>query len=423
MQRVINEMAKAKDDVERRLRIHIPDIIKECLAFGYLGKKFTFDVSDLSDRVNARLIALSDDILSDIESRARKAAECAEEEEEWLPLILPYISRQIGEEDMVTRLDKHCSTLRYFLEGWIAIGMVNKLQEYEITNNVLRYIDNPLASPLWQEALNAGYLSAAISRGDYVFGKGNQRNVLKALTEVEQYAINEAFQYGRIIHYGKMGAIGYRTHRNSTYDCPHCDELTMVIHPLDSIVLPAHPRCVCFSTPIYVGDDGANMFLREQKYQRLLTDPDYKNVAFDKANGGLKATHIHHNLDKKGGIYELAVQNAGFNAGHEVILESEWFKGFGVRSTEGIWDGRQFEVAGCETATSNNILRGLKHCASKKETQIAVLDFPNGGYDIDVLTQSIKRYRGLESRNDGQYLKFEKLICVQDNRIVYEGDF
>lgn len=254
MQRVIDEMAKAKDDVERRLRIYIPEIIKECMAFAYLGKQFTLDFSDLSKRVNARLVALSDEILADIESRARKASEYAEEEDEWMPLIFPYISRRIGEEDLTTRVDKHCSTLRYFLEGWIAIGIVNKLQEYEITDYVLRYIDNPLASPLWQEALNAGYASAAIARGDYVFGKGNQKNVLKALTEVGQYAINEAFQYGRIIHYAKMGAIGYRTHRNSTYDCPYCDELTMVIHPLDSIVLPAHPRCVCYSTPVFANE-------------------------------------------------------------------------------------------------------------------------------------------------------------------------
>lgn len=254
MQRVIEEMSKAKSDVERRLRICIPEIIRECSAFGYLGKNFTFDVSNLSGKVNQRLISLSDEILSDIEERARKASEYAEEEDEWTPLILPYITRQIGEEDMVQRLDKHCSTLRYFLEGWIAIGMVNKLQEYELTNNIFAYLDNPFASPLWQDAFNAGYLSNAIRSGSYIYGKGNQRNVLSALTEIERYAINEAFQYGRILHYGKTGAIGYRTHRASSFPCDHCDELTMQVWPLDVIVLPAHPRCVCYSTPVFANE-------------------------------------------------------------------------------------------------------------------------------------------------------------------------
>lgn len=250
MDRVIEEMAKAKGDVERELRKYIPEIIRECMAFGYLGKTFTFDVSDLSDRVNQRLISLSDAILDDIESRARTAIKYAEEEDDE-DIILPYIRRQIGEEDLVQRLDKHCSTLRYFLEGWVAIGIVNKLKENELTNTILSYIDNPLASPLWQEALNAGYLSDAIRGGLYQYGKGNQKNVLSALTEIERYAINEAFQYGRVLKYGKMGAIGYRTHRASSYPCDYCDELTRQIWPLDILVLPAHPRCVCFSTPVY----------------------------------------------------------------------------------------------------------------------------------------------------------------------------
>lgn len=250
MDRVIDEMAKAKDDVERRLRQYIPEIIRECMAFGYLGKNFTFDVSDLSDRVNSRLIALSDAILDDIESRAKWAISYAEEEDDEDAILL-YIKRKIGEEDIVQRLDKHCSTLRYFLEGWIAIGMVNKLQEYELTNNILSYIDNPFASPLWQEAFNAGYLSTAIRSRGYSYGKGNQRNVLSALTEIERYAINEAFQYGRLLHYGKTGAIGYIIHRGSSYDCPHCDSNCGFVIPLNDIRLPQHNRCCCWSEPIF----------------------------------------------------------------------------------------------------------------------------------------------------------------------------
>ena len=250
MDRVIDEMAKAKDDVERRLRQYIPEIIRECMAFGYLGKNFTFDVSDLSDRVNSRLIALSDAILDDIESRAKWAISYAEEEDDENAILL-YIKRKIGEEDIVQRLDKHCSTLRYFLEGWIAIGIVNKLKEYELTNNILSYIDNPFASPLWQEAFNAGYLSTAIRSRGYSYGKGNQRNVLSALTEIERYAINEAFQYGRLLHYGKTGAIGYIIHRGSSYDCPHCDSNCGFVIPLNDIRLPQHNRCCCWSEPIF----------------------------------------------------------------------------------------------------------------------------------------------------------------------------
>lgn len=253
MERVIEEMARAKDDVERRLRQYIPEIIRECMAFAYLGKTFTFDIQDLSDKVNAELIALSDAILDDIESRAKTAIKYAEEEDDEDAILL-YIRRKIGEEDLVQRLDKHCSTLRYFLEGWIAIGMVKNIREYELTNQILSHLDNPFASPLWQEAFDAGYLSTAIQTRGYSYGKGNQRDVLSALTEIERYAINEAYQYGCILHYGKLGAIGYRTNRQSTYPCEYCDELTMHIWPLDEIVLPAHPRCVCGSRPVFADE-------------------------------------------------------------------------------------------------------------------------------------------------------------------------
>ena len=250
MNRVIDEMAKAKSDVEKRLRQYIPEIIRECIAFSYLGKSFTFDIADVSDRVNQRLISLSDEILADIEMRAKRAIEYAEEEDEEDAILL-YIKRKIGNEDIVERLDKHCSTLRYFLEGWIAIGMVNQIKEYDLTNQILRYIGNPFASPMWQEAFNEGYLSTAIRSGGYSYGKGNQRNVLSALADIESYAINEAFQYGRLLHYGKTRAIGYIIHRGSDYDCPHCDSNCGFVIPLDDIRLPQHNRCVCWSEPVY----------------------------------------------------------------------------------------------------------------------------------------------------------------------------
>lgn len=250
MNRVITEMSKAKSDVERQLRKYIPEIIQECMAWAYLGKAFTFDLSrELGNKVNQRLIALADAVLEDIDARAKNSVVFAEEEEDE-DEILAYIKRPIGEEDIVQRIDKHCSTLRFFLEGWIAIGIVNKIDKNELTNQILRHIDNPFTSPLWKDALTQGYLSGAIN-GKYSFGKGNQKNVLSALTEIERYAINEAFQYGCILRYGKMGAIGYRTYRNSSYDCPECDELTRHIFPLDVIVLPAHPRCVCGSEPVF----------------------------------------------------------------------------------------------------------------------------------------------------------------------------
>lgn len=155
-------------------------------------------------------------------------------------------------------------------------------------------------------------------------------------------------------------------------------------------------------------------------YEIYKANPDYYDVAFDEASGGMKATHKGHNFNKKGGEYEMHVLSIGFKNGHTVVLGDE--RGFETKHTEGTWDGMEFEVAGRETASENNILRGLKHCAEKLITEIAVLYFPKGGFDENVLQKALRRYKGLEKLQDGQYLKFKKIICIQNDKIVCEKD-
>ena len=154
-------------------------------------------------------------------------------------------------------------------------------------------------------------------------------------------------------------------------------------------------------------------------YERLENDSNYTDVEFDENTGGVKATHVGHNFDKIGGKYEQDALIAGVKAGNAVILENE--KGEG-KHTEGLWNGTLFEVAGCETGSANNILRGLKHCASKRETEVAVIVLPNSDFDKVVFETAIKRFKGLEKLNDGQYLKFKKIICVHNQEVVYITD-
>ncbi len=157
-------------------------------------------------------------------------------------------------------------------------------------------------------------------------------------------------------------------------------------------------------------------------YEQLSSDPDYKEVVFDKTTGGLRADHIGHNFDKEGGMYERHVQLAGFKEGHAVILENEVGNVYGERYTEGTWDGMEFEVAGRKTGTANNILSGLKHCAHKRKTQIAVIDFPKGNFDRATFEKALRRYKGLEKLNDGQFVRFVKIICVQNSIIVHVAE-
>lgn len=158
------------------------------------------------------------------------------------------------------------------------------------------------------------------------------------------------------------------------------------------------------------------------EYERLKGDPNYTDVEYDPVTGGVRASHVEHNFNAVGGKYELEAQLAGFHAGHIVIFGPENNSEYHKRHTEGTWNGLQFEVAGRETATTNNIKRGLEHCADKKGTQIAVLDFPNGGFTLEKFDIALRRYMGLEKLNDGQFLRFKKIICVQKGQIVHMVD-
>ncbi len=164
--------------------------------------------------------------------------------------------------------------------------------------------------------------------------------------------------------------------------------------------------------------------VRRAELQKYDKDKEhYKDVAFNQKTGGLKATHKGHNFNGVGGKYEIHVQNAAFKAGHSVIFGDESQHAYKKRFIEGLFDNMDFEVAGKESVTENSILRGLKHCASKRTTEVAVLDFPYGGFNEETLRNAIIRYRGLKPLNDGQFLQFKKLVCVQNEEIVLEEDF
>ena len=158
-------------------------------------------------------------------------------------------------------------------------------------------------------------------------------------------------------------------------------------------------------------------------YESLKEDKEYEDVAYDKKSGGVKGSHVEHNFDDRGGVYEKTAQNVGYKSGHAVIYESEYHGKDGQRFTEGTWDGRRCEVSGAETGTDNNILRSLEHCADKRTTEVAILVFPKGGLTQEKMRRAIGRYRGLEKLNDGEYITFKRVVCIQDNGIVYDEPF
>lgn len=151
-------------------------------------------------------------------------------------------------------------------------------------------------------------------------------------------------------------------------------------------------------------------------YDSLLRNKEYREVSMDMESGGIKAIHNEHNLNKDKGWYETYSQDAGVKNGHVVILEAEPQNRYKVKCCEGTWDNLPFEVAGAESGTPNNIRNALKHCASKPDSKVAVIFFPNDNFSAENFYAGLAKFLGL--RNTTQYRKFERIYCIHNNKIV-----
>ncbi len=155
-----------------------------------------------------------------------------------------------------------------------------------------------------------------------------------------------------------------------------------------------------------------------QDYHQYVKDPDYSGVEYDQRTGAIKATHKDHNFDKKKGWYEKIVRDVGFANGYSVVLESEKGKSIGENYTEGLWNGRRFELASCENPeNNNNLVKGMKHCASKDGTEVAVLFLPNSDFKRADIERAIGRYDGLGSTLGEKYKSFKGIYVVSGYKV------
>lgn len=245
-EKLIEEMARAENYVRALVQSYIKKILILAEAYRILGSKFAFeDNKELDREVNQLLVELSDAVLDDMESSARGLLD----EEEDKDSIIAWARIKTNAQNTV---DKYSSHLKFFLEGWIAIGFFNKMSQGDLLADILTYIDNPYSSPLWLAAFSEGtkFASKIILDGGWRWGPGTPLSPVKGMSLAESNFINTAFQRGELSRFERLGAIGYKVRRRSGYDCPTCDSLCVGIHPLTSMVLPAHPRCVCEAIPV-----------------------------------------------------------------------------------------------------------------------------------------------------------------------------
>lgn len=240
---LIEQMSATKGDVRKRMDTAIAAVLTILWKLRDVNIDLN-DYPDIDEQVNRILADMSNGNLADAEYRARKVLEDGGLQD-YAEEALEHAERPINGEDALFRLDMQASHLKELILGWLAVAAITGLNIYQTRTNVMAYISNPNISADWRKA----------GRKLTGWGKGYQTNILNAITLIEQDHINSTFQYATVQHFKEIGATGYRTVRNSGYDCPFCDEMTEKVWPLDQIVLPYHPRCVCSAVPVFGNND------------------------------------------------------------------------------------------------------------------------------------------------------------------------
>lgn len=251
-------MAKARSSVKLLVGAVVKEIVSLAKRYRDSGKDFQFSSFPELDRaVDDLLVKLSDDVLADTLEKMRLALEEADMDVEY-----GNVAQEVQDDDRfgmlpIERIDSHASHLKWFIEGALAVSFVYGIADRFIPTYIMRYMENPVFWKEWREAMREGqeYAATIIQEGGPHYGRGVQRDPVGGMTLTEETMISEGYQRGVLMGYMSAGAIGYRVHRGSDYDCPSCDELCVGVHPLSEVVLPNHPRCKCWTTPVFNTDD------------------------------------------------------------------------------------------------------------------------------------------------------------------------
>lgn len=119
-----------------------------------------------------------------------------------------------------------------------------------------------------------------------------------------------------------------------------------------------------------------------REYQRLLQNPDYKDVIFDEDSGGVSAVHKEHCFDKQfgpfgyaRGQYERDVVSVLRNNGDCIVLESEFPKGKGIKAFDARLNGYAAEIKTVEGRGRWSIRTKIQAAITQK-AEILVLYYP-----------------------------------------------
>ena len=398
------------------------DIVSICYKYDVDPKEFAIN-SKYNEKMMDEIAEVMDELEADIMSLIYDYSLRVTDDEKHRDLLAAWIALLgRGNKNLQDTLDGYLyKTMKDWEAAIAALRFANVAMADAVTkvkSNLHSIYTMPEVTAAFKHAddFNATYIQ---SHGVMAGGVGLSNNGSTNVTNMARLTLQMAWMREQGIEFDESGAAGYYQLRGSAYPCSVCDDEVGFHKGLEDLYTKPypHPHCCCYRIPIFALEEGNADTERWNEYQRLNNDEDYYDVEYKAENGGVKATHVDHNFDENKGWYEEKVQTAGFLNGHSVILGAEYHNIYQHRNYEGLWDGMPFEIAGAESATSNNIRNALKHCAAKPDTRIAVLFFPNDNFTTQAFNDGFAKFFGLKGTS--QYKQFDLIYCIHDDQIIH----
>ena len=398
------------------------EIVSICYKYDVDPKEFAIN-SKYNEKMMDEIAEVMDELEADIMSLIYDYSLRVTDDEKHRNLLAAWIALLgRGNNNLQDTLDGYLYKTMKDWEAAIAalrfanVAMADAVTKVKSNLHSIYTIPELTAAFKHADDFNATYIQ---SHGVMAGGVGLSNNGSTNVTNMARLTLQMAWMREQGIEFDESGAAGYYQLRGSAYPCSVCDDEVGFHKGLEDLYTKPypHPHCCCYRIPIFALEEGNADTERWDEYQRLNNDEDYYDVEYNAENGGVKVTHVDHNFDENKGWYEEKVQTAGFLNGHSVILGAEYHNIYQHRNYEGLWDGMPFEIAGAESATSNNIRNALKHCAAKPDTRIAVLFFPNDNFTTQAFNDGFAKFFGLKGTS--QYKQFDLIYCIHDDQIIH----
>lgn len=256
---LLDEESRADEDIQSRLRSHIRQIIIASLGMVIPGRSFRFsDNKELEKTVDSIITEFKYSVYDVTERRVLRSKTLSENRNKKNiddAIILGFVFGKLGKYTFKERLNMYANQVKMEVEAAVAAGLFKGMNENQILNQIMMYINTPYLNPAIQEAIKkGGFAASRIQSQGITYGTGRYTSGFANLKRIEITAISQGYNYANHRIWGRdKNIIGYYAFRNSSYPCELCDD-NVGFHKITDLTLPVHSHCVCGAFPVYRDD-------------------------------------------------------------------------------------------------------------------------------------------------------------------------